>query len=78
MGESCECRLCQRHRRVGTVKKEGSVEELRALVDELYSALGDVEFDNEYYHAIFDGSWPSAEEQARGILERCAARKEQG
>ena len=68
---SCQCKLCKEHRRVQAIKATGSMDELRALIDELEECLANVEADDEYYCAILDGSWPSAREIAQGIIERC-------
>jgi len=66
----CNCEWCQLHRRVEDVKTRCVVSEMKDLIGELFELYANTEFDLDYYKAIFDGSWPSAKEQALEILER--------
>lgn len=58
---TCECRICVRHRSIRQTVRDGDVEELRALVKDLSSDWDNAEMDRDYYRAIIDGSWPSAD-----------------
>ena len=72
----CECESCKYHRHVEEVKKTGTVEELRALIDELYERYVMTDFDLDVWEAIGKGTWPSARQTALNILEKVNAYEE--
>jgi len=71
----CNCILCTEHRRVQDIKAKGGLEDLRVLIDQLEEHRASGEFENEYYCAILDGSWPQARKIALRIIERCERRQ---
>ena len=72
----CECEFCTYGKHVRHVKETGTIEELRALVDELYELYTMTDFDLDVWEAIGAGTWPSARQQALGILEKADAYEE--
>ncbi len=58
----CDCRICKRYRRHREVLRGDDINALRDLIYELQSALMHSEDDANYYQAIVDGSWASADE----------------
>jgi hypothetical protein len=71
----CPCRLCERHRRIQSVKSRGIAAEMSALIDELEDALDHTEDDLNHKNAILDGSWPTAAEYANRILQKVKERE---
>ena len=72
----CECEFCTYHKHVEHVRETGTIEELRALVDELYERYTMTDFDLDVWEAIGEGKWPSARRTAIGILENADAYEE--
>ena len=67
----CQCDLCTTHRIINKYipKKE------REVVKECFERLMNRAADGDYYSAIIDGSWPSAEEILRNSLKRIEENK---
>lgn len=57
----CQCAVCQDIAQFRN-HLDAVPEASRAVLDDLYSFLLDVEQDRDYYRAIADGSWPSSAE----------------
>ena len=57
----CECELCIRTKKfIAALEKIPESE--RAFWTDIFDLLGNVECDRDYYKAIVEGSWPSADE----------------
>jgi hypothetical protein len=69
----CLCKLCLRDRQIALVRNYGNETAKRQLIDDLHAELENVEFDNSYWAAIRDGSWPGARQIAQDIIRRCDA-----
>lgn len=65
----CNCRICTQHRRWHAALNP-QTEEAKAAYDEMWTNIEGAETDAGHWRAIFDGSWPSAEEQLTNALER--------
>ena len=61
----CNCQVCQDTRNFRAELNQLPAEH-QSVFDGLYDNLLHVEMDRDYYHAILEGSWPSAKE----ILEQ--------
>lgn len=72
----CECSICRDDREIERIKREGSPEELRRLIDTLQKRLANADLDVNYLRAIMDGSWPSARWHAERILRLCDEREQ--
>jgi hypothetical protein len=57
----CNCQVCQDTRHFRTELKQLPAEH-QSIFEGLYDNLLHVEMDRDYYHAILEGSWPSAQE----------------
>jgi hypothetical protein len=70
----CACNLCKRSseffNRIASLPANMQ-EYLRAVFDTML----DLEFSDDYYRAVFDGSWPDAETVLEQALTRIRAKK---
>ena len=66
----CNCAQCVRSRRMQFILDGGSIEELKALVIELYDLVMNTEMDLNHAQAVIDGSWPDAERVIRTARAR--------
>ena len=69
----CDCNLCQRTRKFReTLDRVPEAD--KKFWNDIYDTLFHAEFDLNYYRAIVEGSWPSADE----ILARYRAKPSGG
>lgn len=62
----CNCRLCQRSRKLREIIAHRDVDELISTLNAFADDLVGAEEDASYYRGIVDGTWPNAV----AILER--------
>lgn len=72
----CLCAECRLSRQIALVRNYGNASAKNTMIDYLYERMCMAEFDNDYWGAINDGSWPNARGIAEGIIERCDAQTE--
>mgnify|MGYP001612231338 CR=1 FL=1 len=65
----CNCDLCIRLRSVQEHIK-ALPEDKQEYFENLVDCMLDIEFDNDYYKAIFSGKWPSGKEVLERALEK--------
>lgn len=58
---SCQCKLCSRTREFRT-KLEAVPEQEREFWSNMYEYLCETEADRDYYKAVVEGTWPTADE----------------
>lgn len=58
--EKCQCSLCSGHRRVQAIITGGTIDELRAIANELEERWANTDDSLNYCNALIDGSWPDA------------------
>jgi hypothetical protein len=79
MNDSCNCRVCRDHRRWSDVLIDPNDDgETAKMFDEVMTRLESAESDLSWYRALFDGSWPQAEEILRNQLEHVRAKANPG
>lgn len=74
---TCQCEICcaikEHHIRLQCVPNES-----RDYFEEIFEALLDTQFDNDYYKAIMNGEWPESvqilEQALQEAKEKYAAR----
>lgn len=67
--DPCNCRICLRSHRFKEALEKVPDQEKQFFRD-LFSDLYSVEMDRDYYRAIVEGSWPTADEIIRKHRER--------
>lgn len=68
--KSCACEICQHMRAFEIHMQEITNPEAAEFFKALYNRFIDSEFDLDYYKAIFNGSWPDAEEILQQALDK--------
>lgn len=69
----CDCKVCAREREV-RAQLELLPAPQRSFFEGLYDDLTHAELDRDYYHAVLDGSWPSADEVLKSMRAKLAAK----
>ncbi len=76
--KTCLCKHCKRTRKFRTVFKNGSRRQMKDFATELMQDYFYASDKNNWYNAVFDGSWPTAINVLESVLDRLKAAKEEG
>ena len=76
MSDKCECRLCKLSAELTEALHSDDIDFVKDALRKFSDLWLCADFDNNYYQAILDGSWPSAEEILTRSLEKAKTHKE--
>ena len=68
--KKCECKVCERHRKIEEIIKRKDVDELILTLQQCENQLFDTEFDLDYYKLVANGQYHCSVDILEGWLKK--------
>ena len=72
---TCDCYWCKKHDELKIAKRSKDIGMLHRLAEEFANKAVAAEHDNNYYHCVFEGHWPSSVEILEKALNKAKKEK---